>query len=220
MKPNLTEINRKIKITQRDSIKDKLAENQVAADPFLQFITWFEQVLASSVRDPSAMILATVDKNGYPDTRVVLLKELAPHQFVFYTGYQSNKGKQLAQNNKAAINFYWPNFTRQVRMRGDIEKVPREQGEKYFATRSREAQLGTHTWVQSSVISDREEIDNKLKKVEEKFANKKIPCPENWGGYMFKPFEYEFFQGRDGRMHDRLLYTLRDGGWKISRLAP
>lgn len=217
---NLSEINREIRNKIKKEESDSLKEESAKQNPFEQFIDWFSEVLKSEEYDPSVMVLATIDENGWPDTRTVLLKELLDNQFIFYTNYDSKKGRQLSQHPVAAINFYWPNYSRQVRIRGRVEKVARNQSESYFSTRPREAKLGVHAWIQSSIVSSRDELDNKLKSVEKKFSDDVIPCPENWGGYTLTPFEYEFFQGRNWRMHDRLLYVLSDSVWKRMRLAP
>jgi len=216
----VTEINQKLKTRKYEALEHELRETEAKADPFEQFIIWFNQALEVARFDPSAMILATVDKSGWPDTRVVLLKELEDRKFIFYTGYDSKKAKDLIHQQVAALNFYWPDLYCQIRIRGRVEKVSREKSEHYFSTRPREAQIGTHAWVQSSVLNNREEIDDRVRKQTEKLANQEIPCPENWGGYALTPFEYEFFQRRQWRMHDRLFYSLTNNTWKMQRLAP
>lgn len=217
---DLSEINQKIKSIKKENGKFDLLEKEANADPFAQFVNWFSEVFQSGSYDPTVMILSTIDENELADNRIVLLKELEKDQFIFYTGYDSNKALQLEKNPYAACIFYWPNYSRQVRIRGKVEKLPRNKSESYFATRPREAQLGAHAWIQSSILTNREEMNEKLKIVSEKFSGKEIPCPENWGGYSIVPFEYEFFQARSWRMHDRLHYSLHDGKWKITRLAP
>lgn len=212
--------NRKIKKIKRHNGKAELTERQVKKDPFEQFIDWFHDELSVPHYDPTAMVLATVDKHGWPDTRVVLLKEVQSGQFIFYTNYKSVKAKQLLKNKVVALNFYWPNHSRQVRIRGHVKKLDRKHSEMYFATRPKETQIGAHAWVQSTQIAGRQEMEKKIKLLSEKFGNKKIPCPDNWGGYVVIPFEYEFFQGRKWRRHDRFLYTLEKKKWKRVRLAP
>lgn len=217
---DLSKINKKIKNFKRENVEYELQEENVKFDPFSQFIDWFEEVLDAGLLDPIAMVLATVDDQGNPDARVVLLKELEDKKFIFYTNYHSHKAKQLSHHPIAALNFYWPDFSRQVRIRGKVEKVDRVKSESYFATRPRKTQLGAHAWVQSSTISSRHDMDTKLEKVANKFSDKTIPCPDIWGGYALTPFEYEFFQARKWRMHDRLLYTLDEDAWRMDRLAP
>lgn len=218
---DLSEINHKIKNMKREDEEFELREESVKLDPFELFVIWFNEALQSGMQeDPTAMVLATVDENNQPDTRVVLLKELENQQFIFYSHYDSKKAHDLSKNNVAAINFYWPYHSRQIRIRGRVEKVKREKSENYFATRPRQTQLTTHAWTQSSSLTNRKEMDNEIKRLSEKFSNKPIPCPENWGGFVLVPFEYEFFQGRKWRMHDRLFYTLDNKTWKMKRLAP
>lgn len=218
---DLSKINQKIKNLQMQAQEYQLIEAKIKSNPFDQFLDWFEEILQSETCNPTAMALATIDENHYPDIRVVLLKQLENNQFIFYSSYDSKKAKQLIKNNIAAINFYWPHYSRQVRIKGRVEKIDRSKSEAYFSTRPRKTQLGAHAWIQSSILSSRNEMEDMLKLATEKFTNKEeIPCPNNWGGYALTPFEYEFFQGRDWRMHDRLLYTFHDNGWKIVRLAP
>jgi pyridoxamine 5'-phosphate oxidase len=217
---NLSDINQKIKNIKRANEKDQLQENNVMSDPFKQFLDWFDQALTFETYDPSAMVLSTIDENGFPDSRVVLLKELDTHRFIFYSNYFSKKARELSNNNVAALNFYWPNYARQVRIRGRVEKVDRKTSEAYFASRPRETQLAAQASMQSSILPSRDILENQIEALAEKFAGKEVPCPEFWGGYMLTPFEYEFFQGRSWRMHDRLLYTFANGKWTMVRLAP
>jgi pyridoxamine 5'-phosphate oxidase len=217
---DLSNTNKKIHNINRKDIEFELSENNVNSHPFVQFVDWFDKALMSETYDPSAMVLATVDEKGNPDARVVLLKELSDYHLIFYTNYNSNKARQLAQHDIAALNFYWPSLARQVRVRGRVIKIDRQKSESYFATRPREAQIGAHASHQSTVIQSRVDLDNKVKQISEKFLNKQIPCPKDWGGYELIPFEYEFFQGKKWRVHDRLLYTLKDDEWKLVRLAP
>lgn len=217
---DLFNINQKIKHSQKASQDSELTEKQLKSDPFEQFIDWFNEILQTETCNPTAMVLATIDANNFPDTRVVLLKELELNRFIFYSSYDSKKAKQLVNNNLAAINFYWPNFSRQLRIRGHVEKIDYAKSQSYFETRPRNTQLGAHAWTQSSIINDRTELEKLFQKTSEKFSGKDIPCPNNWGGYALTPFEYEFFQGRNWRMHDRFLYTFQNEQWQIQRLAP
>lgn len=218
---DLTEINQKIKKIKREDVHFELLEKNAKSNPFEQFISWFNDALEdTSIVDPTIMVLATTDKNGYPDTRVVLLKELEMNQFIFYSNYDSSKATQISHRDVVAINFYWQKHERQVRIKGNAKKLTREKSETYFATRPRKAQLGAHAWVQSTTVSGRSELDNRLAEVSNKFSNGEIPCPENWGGYVVTPFEYEFFQGRSWRVHDRLKYTFHNNHWEMIRLAP
>lgn len=217
---DFSDINLKIKNIHRTETESDLREEDVKSNPFEQFLDWFSVALASKNYDPSAMLLATVDEQGWPDARVVLLKEVGDNRLIFFTSYNSNKAKQLANNNIAAVNFYWPLSSRQVRMKGTVKKVDRGISDAYFATRPRATQIASNAFSQSSVIKDRNELEEKISVLAKEYGDKPIVCSENWGGFEFIPFEYEFFQGRKWRMHDRLLYKMHDNKWKIVRLAP
>ncbi|OAI48335.1 hypothetical protein AYO45_05100 [Gammaproteobacteria bacterium SCGC AG-212-F23] len=217
---NLSDINKKIILSKREYGAHEFKEEEIHADPFQQFLFWFNAVLELKTDDPCAAVLATVDANNIPDARVVLLNELQINQFIFYTHYESRKGKQLALHVEAALNFYWPSCSRQVRLRGSVKKIPAEQSDAYFARRSRESQLAVYAWHQDEILASRAEMQKRLQQVAERFKDQKIPRPDYWGGYQFTPFEYEFFQGRDWRMHDRILYRLHHEQWLIERLAP
>ncbi len=216
----LVEINQKLKNMKAENLPPLFPEVELKEDPFEQFLVYFQQALASSHSDPSAMILATVDAKGYPDTRMVLLKELEDQRFIFYTHYGSKKAKDLAHQPVAALNFYWPELFYQIRIRGRVEKLSREKNEAYFSSRARGSQLSAQAWVQSSILSSEEELDERIRQQETEYAEKPIPCPENWGGYALCPFEYEFFQRRQWRRHERIRYTLEGKSWKKVRLAP
>ena len=217
----LSEINQKLKMIKAEKLKLVPSEEIMKEDPFEQFLLWLDLALTSIHPDPSAMILATVDERGFPDTRVVLLKALEYQRFIFYTDYGSKKAQDLAHQNVAALNFYWSDLFYQVRIRGRVEKLDRKKNEQYFATRARGSQLSAQAWTQSSILTDKEELERNIKRQEEKFAHQEeIPCPENWGGYALCPFEYEFFQRRQWRRHERLFYRLEDKTWKIMHLAP
>jgi len=217
---DLADLNRKIMNIKSNPRHQALRKKDAKADPFEQFVIWFNEALQFEPYPANAMVLATVDEKGEPDARVVLLKELESHCFIFYTNYESKKAKQLSKHNAAALNFYWPHTARQVRIRGKVKKVERSKSESYFATRPRETQLGAQAWIQSTVLANREELNTKFNEAEKKFSGRVVPCPDYWGGYALVPFEYEFFQSRDWRAHDRLLYILENQRWKIMRLAP
>jgi pyridoxamine 5'-phosphate oxidase len=197
-----------------------LNEENVLASPIAQFEEWFAEVLQTEKSDPTAMVLSTVDECGYPDARVVLLKGLEDQAFVFYTNYQSSKALHLNKVPYAALTFYWPQTARQVRIRGKVEKISAEQSDAYFSSRPTLSQLSAISSPQSKIVAGRVILDEQLKNLTQQYQNKPISRPEYWGGYKLLPTEFEFWQGRDNRLHDRLQYLLKQGQWKIQRLAP
>jgi len=195
-------------------------ETHVLKNPIAQFKVWFDEAVLSKIDEPNAMTLATVSNEGFPNARIVLLKEFDKNGFVFYTNYSSHKGIELELNRSAALVFFWKELIRQVRIKGKIERVTREESEEYFHSRPRESQLGAWASKQSSEIPDRKFLENRFQKLQNEFEGKVIPLPPFWGGYRVIPFEIEFWQGRESRLHDRILYTLIDNDWKINRLSP
>jgi len=188
--------------------------------PFIQFVHWFDQAIEAGITEPNAMTLATASKEGKPSARVVLLKALDELGFVFYTNYESQKGQQLQANPNASLVFLWLDLQRQVRVEGYIEKVSEEESDAYFSVRPKASQIGAHVSPQSQVIPDRSFMEQRYWALEKEFANKEVPRPENWGGYRLIPERIEFWQGRQSRLHDRLLYEKNNEGWSIKRLAP
>lgn len=201
---------------------DELLESNAAADPFTQFDSWFEAAKQSDCPEPNAMIVATVNKEGHPAARVVLLKQVVKEGFVFYTNYGSRKGEELTAHPYAAVVFNWLELERQVRIEGSVVKAPPEMSTDYFHSRPKKSQVGAWASPQSRVIPDRDFLEKRKKEVEEKYSNKEeLPRPEHWGGYIIKPRLIEFWQGRSSRLHDRLAYSLGDSGnWERVRLAP
>jgi pyridoxamine 5'-phosphate oxidase len=190
------------------------------ADPIKQFAKWFGEAAAAEIRDVNAMSLATVDADGGPDIRIVLLKAISDRGFVFFTNYNSLKARQLELNPRAALTFFWVQLERQIRVRGTVEKTSREESEEYFRSRPIGSQLGAWTSEQSAVIDSRDVLESRLQEVTERFAGT-VPLPDYWGGYRLQPASVEFWQGRPNRLHDRFRYT-REGeqDWVIERLAP
>ncbi len=198
-----------------------LTEADVESNPLEQFKIWFAEAVGAQLLEPNAMTLATADAAGQPSARIVLLKGFDQRGLCFYTNYESSKGKQLKENPRAAIAFWWGELERQVRIEGPIEKVSREETEEYFYSRPRDSQLGAWVSNQSRVIESREVLDRKFEQLQQEYEGKTVPCPPHWGGYRLIPNLFEFWQGRPSRLHDRLFYSLlEDGSWKRERLSP
>jgi pyridoxamine 5'-phosphate oxidase len=199
-----------------------LSEDRVDPDPILQFEKWWNEALVSGVEEANAMTLATASADGLPSARIVLLKGFSPKGFVFFTNYDSYKGKQLEENPRACLIFFWKELERQVRIIGLVEKVSAAESDEYFSSRPVGSQVGANASPQSTVIESREWLEARYLELEQSVKDKTtIKRPSNWGGYIVKPVVVEFWQGRPSRLHDRLEYTLQDdGNWKILRLAP
>ncbi len=197
-----------------------LDEGSTDPDPIAQFVRWFQEARDAGVREPNGMTLATTTPDGHPSARVVLLKGVDARGFAFYTDYRSRKGAELAANPYAALVFWWEPLERQVRIGGRAERVSRDESAAYFATRPRGSQLGAWTSRQSSVVSDRAELDRASGATDARFPAE-VPLPEHWGGFRVVPSEIEFWQGRRDRLHDRLRYRRAgDGPWTRERLSP
>ena len=192
-----------------------LTEKNINPNPFKQFDIWFEEAKKIGLKDPNAMNVASSSKDGIPSSRMVLLKSHDENGFVFYTNYTSRKSKEIIDNPHVALNFFWDALERQVRVEGKIEKIDSKISDEYFSSRSRLSQLGAHASEQSQVI-----ITNKLKELEKEFDGKEIPRPNHWGGFIIVPESIEFWQGHEGRIHDRLKFYKVDQQWKINRLSP
>jgi len=202
--------------------KSALMEDAIPENPMALFQTWFDELEASKgVEEPNAMTVSTIGIDGFPKSRVVLLKKFSERGFVFYSNYESEKGKAIANNPHSCISFFWPNLERQVIIKGQAEKLPAQESDDYFNSRPEGSQLGALVSDQSSVIPSRVYLENKLKKLEEEYKDKEIERPNHWGGYLVKPESIEFWQGRPNRLHDRIRYTLdSNSDWKMERLAP
>lgn len=198
-----------------------LNESDLAPSPFTQFRRWYEEAVAANVIEPNAMTLATATRDGVPSARTILLKGFDERGFVFYTNYESQKGKELAENPHAALVFYWASFERQIRITGVINKISSEESASYFKSRPQGAQLGAWVSLQSQVIPNREVLEERLTELMNELADtENIPVPPYWGGYCLAPREIEFWQGRINRLHDRFRYTRLNGDWEIERLSP
>ena len=205
---------------RRDFADKALTEEAVNKNPFNQFETWFEEAVNSQILDPYAMSVSTVSANGQPSIRIVYLRFISEEGLVFYTNYDSQKGNDIKDNNKVAINFFWGELERQIRVEGDVTIVSEDISNDYFSKRPRESQIGAWASDQSTVIKNREELEKRVEYFTEKYKDQEIPRPPHWGGYIVKPQTFEFWQGRPSRLHDRLIYTRDNDNWVVSRVAP
>lgn len=198
-----------------------LDEQRIDNDPIKQFQLWLDDAIAAKLPMPDAMSLATVTPDGRPSARMVLLKQVDADGFVFFTNYKSSKARQLEINPYAALVFYWPQLERQVRVEGKVAKTSAEESAAYFKSRPRESQIGAWASPQSEVISARDILEQRAHELAEQYCDREIDCPAHWGGFRLKPDRIEFWKGRIGRLHDRILYELQpDNTWTIRRLAP
>ncbi|XP_027356555.1 pyridoxine/pyridoxamine 5'-phosphate oxidase 1, chloroplastic isoform X1 [Abrus precatorius] len=214
-----------ISALRENYISPEFLEEQVEADPINQFRKWFDDAMAAGLKEPNAMALSTVGKDGQPSSRMVLLKGLEKDGFVWYTNYESQKASQLSENPHASLLFYWDGLNRQVRVEGSVQKVSDEESEKYFHSRPRGSQIGAIVSKQSTVVPGRHVLYQEYRELEQKYADGSlIPKPKNWGGYRLRPQLFEFWQGQQSRLHDRLRYTPHEINgqrlWKVERLAP
>ena len=202
--------------------KSELLESEVSNYPLALFSSWFEEAEASgTIEEVNAVGLSTLGKDGFPKTRIVLLKEYNETGFVIYTNYSSEKGQSIANYNKVCLSFFWPSVERQVIIKGQAEKVSEEKSKDYFNQRPRGSQIGAWASDQSAPVRDRASLEAKKAEIEKKFQGQEIPKPPFWGGYVISPISYEFWQGRPNRLHDRLLYTKTNpNSWSRVRLAP
>jgi len=202
--------------------KSALLRNHLDPNPFQQFRTWFTEVDESgNIDEANAMTLSTIGLDGFPKSRVVLLKSYDANGFVFYTNYNSEKGKAIQANSKVCLSFFWPHAERQIIIKGKAHKIPAEDSDRYFYSRPKGSQLGALVSPQSQEIEDRSVLENRLKALEEDYKANAITRPENWGGFCVSPVSFEFWQGRPNRLHDRFVYELLDDlDWNIKRLAP
>ena len=215
MKPKLADLRKSYE-------KGVLSQKDVMNDPIQLFQTWFNEAKeVDTIDEANAMSLSTLSTDGFPRARVVLLKDYSKEGFVFFTNYDSEKGKSIFKYPKVGLSFYWPSLERQIIIKGTAEKLAANKSDDYFQSRPRGSQIGAHVSPQSNEIPDRDFLESRKLALEKKYHNKQIPRPENWGGILVKPIEIEFWQGRPNRLHDRIYCILYQGTqWKIKRLAP
>lgn len=204
---------------RRDYSGEELSQANVSADPFTQFGKWMDEAIAAEADEPTAMTLSTVGEDARPSSRVVLLKGFDANGFVFFTNYNSRKGRALAANPFAALNFFWPELERQVNISGSVAKVSAQESDEYFDSRPYLSRIGAWASHQSEPISSRAVVMARAAKLAVKYAAG-VPRPPHWGGFRVKPDRIEFWQGRENRLHDRIVYTLTDDQWQITRLSP
>lgn len=209
----------KIADLRKDYKLASLGKRDLAADPFTQFKKWMDEAIVAEVPEPTAMNLATVGANARPSSRIVLLKGVDEKGFVFFTNYESRKGRELAESQWAALTFYWVELERQVRIEGHVEKVDAKTSDEYFNSRPLKSRIGAIASSQSEKIESREALEKRFAEVEAQYGEQP-PRPANWGGYVIVPEMVEFWQGRRSRLHDRLVFQRQFGGWHIERLAP
>ena len=200
--------------------KDSFSESDLFKSPFDQFEKWFSEALKSKLDEPNAMSLATISPDGKPRTRIVLVKDFSKDGLIFYTNYESAKAKGMDVNKDVSVNFVWHPLQRQINIQGFTEKVERKVSELYFHSRPRGSQLGALVSPQSTVIASRKVLEDQLAELDARYQDEPIPLPENWGGIRIIPTRFEFWQGRDNRLHDRFEYNLQNDQWLSQRLAP
>lgn len=205
---------------RRQYTQGRLDEQTAADDPMTQFHAWFEQYRGTDPLEPTIMTVASVDGDGQPWQRILLLKAYDANGFVFFTNYESNKGRHFAANARASLHFFWMNLERQVQVQGCVEKISRAETEAYFHSRPRESQLGAWASAQSRPLADRAALEAEFARVSAQYDGQEIPLPDYWGGYRLTPARMEFWQGGEHRLHDRLEYLPQAGGWKKQRLNP
>jgi pyridoxamine 5'-phosphate oxidase len=213
-------LDREVAALREEYTRTGLAEADVALDPVVQFRTWFRDALAADLHEPNAMILATATADGKPSARTVLVKGYDERGFVFYTNFEGRKARELETNPQCALLFYWGELERQVRIEGRASRVSGEESDAYFMSRPRGSRLGAWASEQSRPVQGRSVLEERVRALEAEYEGREIPRPPFWGGYRVEPHTIEFWQGRENRLHDRLVYLRNEGGWKIVRLQP
>lgn len=205
---------------RRDFHGEALEKSKVPKNPMNLLEAWLDAAIKSGIREPNAFVIST-SINGQPDSRVVLLRGLKEDGLVFYTNYKSQKARELLANPLISINFFWKELDRQIRLKASVEKLSEAESDAYFASRPRESQIGAWASKQSSYLINREELEKKVEECHKRFEGQEVPRPDFWGGFYAKVFYFEFWQGRENRLHDRIIYHIPEKGkWKIDRLSP
>lgn len=215
----MKKIRKEVKHIRRSFDFGTLELDQIPANPFDVMENWMEEAIKKQAKDPNAFVLSTA-QNNIPDSRVVLLRDFDKNGFTFFTNYGSKKGKEIEDNKDVAMNFYWIDLDRQVRIQGKIKKVNAEISDEYFNSRPRESQIGAWASKQSSKIDSRAALEMEVERITKEFEGKEVKRPPFWGGYVIEPYYFEFWQGRPSRLHDRLAFHLKEGNWLIDRLSP
>ena len=215
----MKEIRDQINSIRRDFQSKPISKKDVPENPLSLLHEWLESAIKAEIKYPNAFTLATV-KNGQPDSRVVLLRDAHEEGLQFFTNYSSKKGEDLVRNNRVSMNFFWADLDRQIRIHATIDKLSSEQSDAYFASRPRASQIGAWASSQSNELKSRKTLESRIKELEVRFEGEAVPRPEFWGGYLATPNYYEFWQGRESRLHDRIVYQLAGESWQIKRLFP
>ena len=217
---SIKKVKNYINTNRRDFADQPFTEKMSAENPIDQYGVWFEEAIKSEILDPYAACLSTVNINNEPSSRILYIRDFNSNGFVFYTNYDSKKGLDILVNNYAALNIFWGELERQIRIQGEISKLDDSTSDKYFNARPRASKIGAWASNQSQIIKDRTELEDKIKFYEEKFNGQEVPRPDNWGGYCLNPKKIEFWQGRPSRLHDRIVYIKENNQWAKSRLSP
>lgn len=212
--------NKSLLAFRREYLAAELKEEHMLEDPFLQFSEWLDDAMRSGISDPTAMSLATADASGRPSVRIVLLKGATSEGLVFLSNYTSRKAKELKKNTRAAALFFWPDLDRQIRIEGEVQKLDDGQSDEYFNARPRQSQIASIISDQSKEIESRQALDDKFSDMLDLIGDEEIKRPAHWGGFILKPETYEFWQGRENRLNDRIEYFNEGKSWKIRRLQP
>lgn len=218
--PKMSSVKKVVETNRTDYSVSFLDESTIEKNPLFQFEQWMEEAIINKTEEPNCMTLSTVADNGRVSSRIVLLRNFNENGFSFFTNYSSKKANQLGDGKFCALNFFWQQMQRQIRIEGEVMKLSAKESDDYFNSRPRDSQIGAHASAQSTVLNNRKELEDKFAMLSAEFARKEVPRPQNWGGFIIKPMLYEFWQGRPNRLHDRIQYTLTNNQWIIERLSP